>query len=291
MTLTEYDKWYFNKQGKTMKKSLVIGTSAILMAMNLTGCGSSEPKEVAEEFSYAMSKADLETANELATKKMQEEISWVHSKCNEDNAEKYGSEAYRITEKMEKLSRDDKEMKEAMEAIEKASKDYFKEIEKTIVEKYGKEDDWDRDTKRKVQEEAKELVKKELVDKLRPYVEEAYDIGKFETPKDLDADIVKELVVGMQLGGMTGERVRETLKRVINEKFAEITPECVDKNTLFGNIDDINYIETTGEKADQKEVRLEIVTKKDESKKVTVKLEKLKGEWKIKGARKSSKES
>lgn len=70
-------------------------------------------------------------------------------------------------------------------------------------------------------------------------------------------------------------------QNIVSQRAGRTTPECVAKYTEFGNIDDINVIETRGKSPDKVSARLELINEEGKSNKVTINVEKIKGEWKV----------
>jgi len=74
------------------------------------------------------------------------------------------------------------------------------------------------------------------------------------------------------------EKIVEMLAVSKNERLSS---ECIAQHTYFGNIEDINLIEVKKVAPDKSDIRLELISKKGNAKKVTLHTELIQKIWKV----------
>lgn len=269
--------------GETMGRTrLVIGATALLSGILLTGCGADTPEDVAKTFANALSSADIDEAKVVSTENTQKKIDRLAGVCNESYYSELTNEvakAYNIVNSKESSGLDigkkmnDPDIKKEME-----------EMKKSLTEQYG---DVKKLPKEKQKELAVEMMEKFTAKYIKPMIGDIVDTLKIELDHP---DEVKDILTKFIMTESMGRRNRFTSKRDVIlqivrdgnfENIKNVTPECVAKYTQYDFIDSINFIEVKNESADEVVVRLELIDNKDKSSKVSVNVEKIKDEWKV----------
>lgn len=261
---------------------LVIGATALLSGILLTGCGADTPEDVAKTFANALSSADIDEAKVVSTENTQKKIDRLAGVCNESYYSELTNEvakAYNIVNSKESSGLDigkkmnDPDIKKEME-----------EMKKSLTEQYG---DVKKLPKEKQKELAVEMMEKFTAKYIKPMIGDIVDTLKIELDHP---DEVKDILTKFIMTESMGRRNRFTSKRDVIlqivrdgnfENIKNVTPECVAKYTQYDFIDSINFIEVKNESADEAVVRLELIDNKDKSSKVSVNVEKIKDEWKV----------
>lgn len=256
-------------------KKILSGTIILALALGLTGCGNNTD-EVAKDFVLALSSADMEDAKELASEKVIERIDSIQKDCNTMESRELAKQTRAWSDKV-KVALNDKDHKE----------EYRKKI-KELEAEYLKE-------REEVGKEVKEIIKSKTSSSSQMTAELRAEIENI-TYQKLYPAILEMTEDRMALSGVKAENQDELekvfawamLKETSFEQAAQelleknpvkFTPECVDKASDFGFIDDINVLEVKELSADEELVRLELVKKKGKSNKVDMHVEKIKGDW------------
>jgi len=268
------------------KIRLVIGVTALLSGILLTGCGSDTPEDVAKVFSSALSSADIDKAKEVSTENTQNKIDRLAVVCNESYYRKLTDEVVTAYSIMNSKKNSELDIKTKISEIinnPNIKKDMGKMME-SLTEKYG-------DLK-KLSREKQIEIREEMMDKfaskhIKPIISDIIDTFKIKVDHP---DEVKDILTKLFMTESMDSRNRFTRKRNVILKIVRdgnfgniknVTPKCVAKYTQYDFIDSINFIEIKNESADEAVVRLELIDNKDKSSKVSVDVEKIKDEWKV----------
>lgn len=262
---------------KTTRKLGLVATVALSGMFMLNGCGGGYPVDVSKEFVNAVSEADFEEARELFGERVQKLLSVVEVKCARDKYREAKADFREVMKKMRSL-KSDKEYSEKAQKMMKEQADAAKELTQKMrtyqEENYGKRPS--REEKLMVAEHFSEDIR----DTQAPLISGTIDMIdiKLKTDKDLVVEVFTNLAPN---GYLISSKLDQALIKKIGEKYDTLTPACIDKRTVYGYIEDINHLETNSEAADKAEVRLELINKDDKSEKVSLSVEKIKGEWKV----------
>ena len=266
-----------------MRNTLLITTT--ILALLLSGCGHDEPREVAKTFAGALSSADMDEVKELVAKDASVSIVRLKTMCSKQDAKKLYTETVEVIDKIDKRAKKDKFSKKAKETLATLEKDISflqKEIEKEIRTKYGSPKSIPVEEKEKMME----IAFQKLMGVINPAVKKILDILEIKTEHSQDVrKIISEFMVKggsqMRINRRNRYVLQDIVEKVLLERKAGVTEQCVAKYTKFGNIDEINVIETIQRSPDIADVRLELISKDEKSKKVSVDMEKIKNEWKV----------
>lgn len=235
-------------------KKVTIGAIALTAGLLLTGCGD-DRENVAKDYVMALSDADIKEAKSLSDGKTLDRLDFYEEQCSEKEIDStiksyyrsYKSEEFRSAEKglsKDKKSEIDKIVKEAEEKIEAIKKAKYKEEEEE-AKLY------------ELIKEANEVLFDKLGIKVAPYM---MDIMAWDR---------------------AGKTTRDSIKKVRETYSEEITRICY-ASQAFGNIvETINTLEMKEISPDKAEVRLELIDQDEASHKITINVEKIKGDWKV----------
>jgi len=213
----------------------------------LSGCSGSSAEDVAVEFGEALSDLDMQKAKSLAV--------------NDKIVEKLEKSC--LEQMVHDVTRD------VQKAFRSASKKHKKELEefgKNMREKYPN-----------IQELSDEEKKEIIEDSSVEFIDILLADAKY---KKIATKVMQQVLLSEYSGGKSS--LNKLVKDVVGKDSENyITDECVMEYSAFGNIDDINVIETKEISADESRVKLEIVHDDGNSQKVSVDLEKIQDEWKV----------
>lgn len=270
-----------------MKNRLIITmvTAATASMFLLSGCGSDTPEEVAKEYVSSLSSADIDDVKELVTDDVQKTLGRLKVICSQSDVNALYKETVTVLGDLEQKSKDsqyDKKLKEIHAALETKMEQLQKDIEKETLKKYGSPKDIPQEQREKLMNEA--LA--QFMTLIEPAVEEILDTLEINTehPSEVQKTVTQLMLKGngdMKLTRSNSYLLEEIVQDVVSQREGGITPVCVAKYTEFGNIDDINVIETQENSPDQVGVRLELINEEGKSNKVTIDVEKIKDEWKV----------
>jgi len=266
-------------------KKIVSGSIVLALGLGLSGCGSDTPEEVAEIFASSLSIADINEVESVSSQDVKKSIKRLSVYCNEPEAKKLADETIKVLNTIEKESKNEKyqeELKKVLDQNEQDMKKLTKEIEEDYISRFGSLKNLPKESK---DEEMNKAMEK-FVEITNPMIEEWFKILDIKTE---NPDEVKKIIAEFMIKGGKGTRVNygnlDVLKNIVSQHLskreAAITPECVAKYTEFGFIDEINIIETKEKSPDNTDVRLELISEDGNSKKVSIDVEKIKGEWKV----------
>jgi hypothetical protein len=250
-----------------VKKQLLISSICIGL---LSGCGSSKPKDVAEEFALALSDVKLEKVKNISSEKVTKQVDRLVITCNKPVINSLAKESKRVSDILEK---DKLKVDKIMKNLQSKMKSKIDKMHKDAIEKYGS----DRNIPQKVKDK---MTKDMLSIVLMPLLKKIFNELNIDSK---DPKAIQEILAdAMMHAKRPSHRVfKNSANRYVKKHPAPITSECVAKYTDFGLIDEINFIETKKDSPDKAMVRLEIIHKNGKSKKVSVKVEQIKKEWKV----------
>jgi len=261
-------------------KKIFLG-SLVTINLLFIGCGSNTPKDVAIDFATALSDADIESINEMASSDMIKELDELREECNAPYIDKLREESARVFNLINHAKVDKKyqeKMKKIDEEFRKNSLESKKEMQEELIKKYGALNRVPQDV----------LIEKSLP-LLENYVEKMIEIVdiEMEEPKKI-REILSRFITRnmMQSDKLSRHMFQDILFENIVRKYVKkhpqkITPKCVEKHTDFGSIDSVNFIEERQKSPDKVDVRLEIIHEDGKSKKVLISVEQIKEEWKV----------
>ncbi len=234
-----------------MKKTM-IGAIALIAGLLLTGCGD-DRENVAKDYIMALSNGDIKKARSLTQgEKIKYYLDQYEASCSE-------------------------------EKIEDVFNSYIDEYVKSTEPK-------DEETKLKfekiLEEEDKQIEQIKAEYKEEEARTKLYELSKnVYSPKYLDALGIKEeplYITETFAWGAAGLKGSELFKKVFEKYSEDINRLCYVKGTfLKSSVKIINLLEVKDISADTAEVRLELIKEDDSSDKISVNLEKIKGEWKV----------
>lgn len=268
-----------------MKRITLITSAIALSATLLTGCGNESPEEVAKNFAYLITDAKIEKAKSL-TYGMEYTFERIQDGCNYSEAQRLKKEASAFMPNLQKSLagiKKDKELQEKIIAITKDEDEKLNKLAKEgtaqykeAVKKYG--------SFRKVPKEEQESIlkdlRKQMFDLVKSAMAEVLDIADAEYNEDA-LNVVALMKVHKKLKVRSYSAADVAIEQLLKENPVKITKECINDNTKFGFIENINFIETKEISPDKSDVRLELVGKNDTSTKVTIQVEKIQDNWKI----------
>lgn len=249
-----------------------------LVSVVLLGCGEDTPEDIAVSYVKSLSSADIDNAKEFATEKVHKRIDALEGLCNKEYYKELSDEVFRIEDKI----RFNKEYKKMFE--KKAEKAV--EIIKSLMHKYGDI----KDIKELPSDKQEEFLT-ELIDKLSELTEPIVS----HVVNNLKIDIKHEDIVKKLLSRYIAKKAfmkrsmfqskRDYLIGIIEDaNYADpknMSEGCVAKYTEYGFIESVNFLEVKNESPDEARVRLELIDTKGKSNKVSIDVEKIKGEWKV----------
>ena len=263
------------------KNSLVVAFSITLGSLFLTGCNSNSPEGVAKSFVESFSKGDIEDAKKVSAEKVQKNLNYVADDCLTQE----------VSDALDKISQKDftkKLSKDENKKISEAVKELKKELNKKDFQSLSPE------KKREfLENKISEISKKYLVPKINDTIEQ-------ENLKLQDQDAValalSNLVIEMEFfpelrrsSSMFGFPTRLSGEEMLNNiihfgklaDYGNVSPKCISKKYDYIVANDMNVIENEKSAPDKARVRLEIINKDGKSQKVTIRIEKIKGDWKV----------
>lgn len=223
-------------------KKFYLGLVALLIVLGISGCSGDSPSDVAVEFVQSISDLDSKEAKSLASKKVQNQIQALKKLCIRPEAQKI----LKLTEK-------------EMPSFIENNKDKIQAIKDKIVSEN--------------QNISQDESIKMLVDKVKDLIDDS----------NIKSDEVKKAVKLFMDKSLNHERVNEN-QLITNMLISDghgLTKECIAKNSYYSNLDKINIIETSDDSADKSTVRLELIYDDENSRKVSLGLEKIQDEWKV----------
>lgn len=265
-----------------MKKILIMTTAVALSATLLTGCGNDNPEEVAKNFAYLISEGKIEKAKNLSHD-MDYTFEKIKNNCNYTEAQKLKNETNQFLTSLQELDKAKDADKEKIAAIINDFDEEIKELKKedkaqskAFREKYG--------SLRKVPKEEVDAYVK--VHKMKMFnlckatmVAQLNVIDKKYNEKVVD--VFAQSKANKELKIKSYSPFEDAIEEVLARNPVAVTKECVSDSTEYGYIEDINYIETKELSPDKSNVRLELIDKNDKSRKVTIQVEKVQGDWKV----------
>jgi len=266
-------------------KKIPLGTMIIISALLLSGCGKNTPEDTAEEFANMLSNTNLKQAKALTTENVTKRLLFLNKLCNRDETRKLTDASIAALSTMEKKIRSkehEKDLSTALEKFKNESNAIKIAFEKEIKLQYASVNDIPKEKYEKLfNDMAKRFSKASL-----PLIEKEFNLFNIKTeyPKD-----VKKVISLFMLSSRGKTRVtfrnrfqlKKLAEKVIKEKALGISSVCVSKYTDFGNIDEINIIETKEKAPDKVTVRMELIKKNGGSTKVSMPIEKIKDKWKV----------
>ena len=269
-----------------MKKRL-LSVTGLTMVVLLNGCGEKMPEDVAIEFATSMANANMDKANSLASKEMKQKLIGVNDKCNyplqevlEDEAKSILKKTYRTTNRgnVENMLMQSKINKIRSEIFEKTAVLKAK-ITKDVIDKYGSLD--------KIKSVKMQNIKNKMRTTLSSAIEP--DIGKIfkllnidsKNEEDIKNIVSRFMIAHTKLTYDSISKVGGITITILDSKNIPVTKECISEYTVFGMIDDINTLEIIKNSPDSSTVRLEVINKDENSKKITMRMEKIREEWKV----------
>jgi len=266
-------------------KKILLGTIVLALGLGLTGCGSNSPEEVAETFASSLSSLDIEEAKSVASEDVQKKLKRLSSICSQPLVRKLTDETITVLNNIDKKSKDkqyDAQLKDILSQLEKDIVKIQEEIKQDIISQYGSPKNIPKELREKLMNEALE----KMVKLTNPLVEKEFKIFNIKTE---NPDKLKRVIAEFMYKGGRGTRVNRgnlyVLKNIVKDIVAKnpdkITPQCIEKYTEFGLIDEINVIETKQDSPDSANVRLELIDDHGKPKKVSVEVEKIKEKWKV----------
>jgi len=231
----------------------------------------------------AISQANLEDAKELATEKIQQKIKRIPILCQKSETTTLADIAIPILNTMDQKERSgsyDKELNSYIQTFEKELKSVKQKFQTKMKAKYGSHTDISKVNREEVLNEGMKL----FVEASTPLIEKEFELFDIKTKREKE---VKKIAALFRISGRTKvtygnlNKLKGIVGKVLTENGSKPTPQCIDKLTKYGNIDDISIIEVITHAPDRSEVRLELVREDGKSKKVSIDVEKIQKEWKV----------
>jgi len=264
-------------------KNTIQYVSILFMSIFLLGCGEDKPEDVATSLVKSLSKAQLSEAKKLVSDVTLKEIVKLSNLCNKIYYEELIESVLKISRKMnnERLGNTKFNFKTFMDETK------IDELRKELEEKYGNPED-----RKKLPLEKQKKFLDEMTDKfsnrfIKPMVEKFIDVFNVDVKhlgevKEIFSKYFSiEITQGKNMFISKHDRVLNIIEKGNYQKSENINPECIAKYTDYGFVESVNMLEVTNSSPDEAIVRLELIDKNEKSKKVSVTIEKIKGEWKV----------
>jgi len=205
--------------------------------------------------------------------------------CAKPVAKKLFDESVSILDTISTKSNEKEYQKKLDEIFTKFKKDFDstkKTVKDEVIKKYGSLKNIPASEKKSLQEDAKV----EVMLLAQPMIDDIFEV------LDLKSSNSSEVKKVLSKYAMDQNRLKYTyrnnsrllvlvVEEVLKENLPDITLQCIAEHTDFHNIDDINVIELRQKSPDKAKVRLEIIYENTKSKKVSIKVEKIKDQWKV----------
>lgn len=267
-----------------MKKSLIVTFLITLASLFLAGCNSNSPEGVAKSFVESFSKGDIEDAKKVSSENVQQNLDSIAEDCLVEDV-------INTLDKLDKVAK--KDISESLDSGD--NKKILKEV-KELKKELNKKDfqSLSAEKKREVLEsKISELSKKYIVPKIDNILDKA-DV-KSQHPDAVklalsnlivEMSFFPELKRSSSMFGFPTRLSREDMLKNITHfgklaDYENVSPKCILKTSNYIVANDINVIENEKSSPDKARVRLEIINKDGKSKKVTIRVEKIKGDWKV----------
>jgi len=78
-----------------------------------------------------------------------------------------------------------------------------------------------------------------------------------------------------------GNNINKLITKMLITDGHGLTKECIEKNSYYSNLKKANIIEISDDSADEKTVKLELIYNDENSRKISLGLEKIQDEWKV----------
>lgn len=238
----------------------LLGITILFTSIILTGCGSDNPEDVAIKIVEAKASGDIEALNKIGLDE-KSNIRNLIKRCKKEEINKFAEKIKSQEIKWKKKAESD-EYKETIKPFKNELKIKMQEF----------------DARARVLQRQYDIF---ALEKLKSQAQ--LEIIQFTKKmiKAVDSSISDDIVDGISMVASGKNYHNASVAVLTNKNYDEVDAECSQKFYGLKPIDDITVIEVTGEKKDEKRIRLEIIFKDGTSEKQSYDAELIQGKWKI----------
>jgi hypothetical protein len=239
---------------------VLLGTVILFTSIILTGCGNDNPEDVAIKMVEAKASGDIKTLNQIGLDE-KSKIKNLIKRCKKDEINRFSEEIKSEELKWKKKAKSD-EYKEIMKP--------FEDELKIKMQKF--------DARARVLQRQYDIF---ALEKLKSQAQ--LEIIQFtkKVIKSVDNSISDDMADAISMVAAGKSYRNAAISVLTNRNYDEVDAECSQSFYGLKAIDDITVIEVTGEKKDEKRIRLELIFKDGSSKKQRYDAELIQGKWKI----------